>query len=248
MASDYFLDGFLNEQKFRDELRRVFNVKEVKKDKTYYFSPEDWWMIYGGIFKYDPNSLVHGLMFAKEQIKIPRFLTAHLEAFGAARVGRSGVKFDRLGKTTSGQPIFAVDEEIAREIKATFILDLALLRSMGWSDNDQEKGLTLLQKKLIFNLALWKINRLLCQPFRFRSGCYLECIAVTSNPEIQDVNLMDKNFGINIKNSIKECQFGPKQVTTVYYPAAKLFKVGTDEPKSDDESEANSDDETDRNE
>src|SRR5207247_6224127 len=70
-------------------------------------------------------------LFAKEQIKISRVLTAHLEAIGAARVGRSGVKFDRLQKTTSGQPIFAVDEETAREIRATFKIGRAACREGG---------------------------------------------------------------------------------------------------------------------
>ena len=119
-------------------------------------------------------AVVHGLLLAKEQIKISRFLTAHLEAFGVSRVGRSGVKFDRLGKTLSGQPIFAVDEETAQEIRATFILDLALLRSYG----RRNKGLNDAQKQLLLGLALWKIKRLLAQPFRYRSQCYLRCVEI----------------------------------------------------------------------
>jgi CRISPR-associated protein Csb1 len=139
VASDYFLDGWLeptwvDEQKkkkkgrdgkekeetipahwegqtFRERLRKEFGIIEVEKDKRYFIHPEDWWAIYQTVFKYDPNSLVHGILLAKEQIKISRLLTASLEGFGAARVGRTGVKFDRLGKTLSGQPIFAVDEE-----------------------------------------------------------------------------------------------------------------------------------------
>ena len=127
LASDYFLDAEQDGKPFREVLRDAFNIVEVKKDKTYFIPPAKWWAIYKTIFKFDPNSLVHGVMFAKEQIKISRLLTAHLEAFGASRVGRTGVKFDRLGKTTSGQPIFSVDEETAQEIRATFIIDLALL-------------------------------------------------------------------------------------------------------------------------
>ena len=93
--------------------------------------PQDWWNVFKTIFKYDPNSLVHGIFFPAMGIRIPRLLTAHLEAFGAARVASAGVKFDKLLMTTSGQPIFAVDEETAREIRATFVIDLALLRSFG---------------------------------------------------------------------------------------------------------------------
>ena len=93
--------------------------------------PQDWWNVFKTIFKYDPNSLVHGIFFPAMGIRIPRLLTAHLEAFGAARVASAGVKFDKLLMTTSGQPIFAVDEETAHEIRATFVIDLALLRSFG---------------------------------------------------------------------------------------------------------------------
>jgi CRISPR-associated protein Csb1 len=202
IASDYFLDGMLHpkwvaERKesvgrrggrqqektlpahwggkvFRGQLREEFGIVEVKKDDRYFIHPEDWWSIYKTTFHYDPNSLVHGLLLAKEQIKISRFLTAHLEAFGVSRVGRSGVKFDRLGKTLSGQPIFAVDEETAQEIRATFILDLALLRSYG----RRNKGLNDAQKQLLLGLALWKIKRLLAQPFRYRSQCYLRCVEI----------------------------------------------------------------------
>jgi hypothetical protein len=36
------------------------------------------WDIYKTLFKYDPNSLVHGVLFAREQIKISsRLLAAH---------------------------------------------------------------------------------------------------------------------------------------------------------------------------
>jgi CRISPR-associated protein Csb1 len=192
IASDYFLDGMLRpewvaERKetvrsrggkqqektfpahwagklFRNQLREEFGIIEVKKDDRYFIHPEDWWSIYKTTFQYDPNSLIHGLLLAKEQIRISRFLTAHLEAFGVSRVGRSGVKFDRLGKTLSGQPIFAVDEETAKEIRATFILDLALLRSYG----RRNKGLDDAQKRLLLGLALWKIKLLLAQPFRYR--------------------------------------------------------------------------------
>jgi len=179
LASDYFLDATQDEKPFREVLRDGFQIVEVKKDKTYFIPPTKWWAIFKTIFTFDPNSLVHGVMFAKEQIKISRLLTAHLEAFGASRVGRSGVKFDRLGKTTSGQPIFSVDEETAHEIRATFIIDLALLRSYGRGEN----GLNDDQKKLLLDLTLWKIKQLLARPFRYRTQCFLGCKSVRVETE-----------------------------------------------------------------
>jgi len=255
IASDYFLDGLLNPEwkaetkkqgkksksgdkptettvpphwegaVFRDELRNEFGIVEVQRNKKYFVYPENWWKIYETIFRYDPNSLVHGVLFAREQIRILRFLTAQFEALGASRVGRSGVKFDRLGKTTSGQPIFAVDEETAREIRATFILDLALLRSYGRDD----KGLTLIQKQLLFELAMWKINRLLAQPFRFRSGCYLACSSKhgSSNKKSYCEDEIEELLSAGITATIRGCNFGRAQ--SVYYPADRLFKLEKEE-------------------
>jgi CRISPR-associated protein Csb1 len=250
IASDYFLDASRltsrNEsegESLRGLLRREFQIIEVKKDKTYFIPPEAWWSIYGILFKYDPNSLVHGVLFAKEQIKISRVLTAHLEAFGAARVGRSGVKFDRLGRTTSGQPIFGVDEETAREIRATFIIDLALLRSYGRDGQDSSTGLGLntKQKELLLALALWKIGKLLACPFRYRSGCQLRMreVAFTSDSHREgDQPLANELPGIDIRQAISGAYPKPSQlsesgqaapyepVTRVYYPFDQLFKTG----------------------
>lgn len=246
LASDYFLDGLVNrrwviEQKrttkgkqetisaqwigtsFRETLRSEFSIIEVAKDKTYSIPPQTWWSIYKTVFKYDPNSLIHGIMFAKEQIKISRLLTAHLEALGASRVGRSGVKFDRLGKTISGQPIFAVDEETANEIRATFIMDLALLRSYGRYEN----GLSMQQKNLLLELALWKIERLLAGPFRFRTGCFLSMDKMSLSTESQEEVMIQLPIS-NIKLAIEQCEFNQPYVTDVYYPSDKLYKVSTD--------------------
>lgn len=236
IASDYFLDGLLDPHwvaessegkkrvpahwegtNLRDRLRREFGIEELKKGEKYFVYPENWWSIYATVFRYDPNSLLHGVLFAKEQIKISRLLTAHLEAFGAARVGRSGVKFDRLGKTTSGQPIFSIDEETAREIRATFILDLALLRSYGRDGS----GLSEPQKHLLMELALWKINRLLEQPFRYRTQCYLQCTRVELAAGDQKYISLPT---VCMRDRIADCAV-TDPVTRVYYPGSDLFKV-----------------------
>jgi len=220
LASDYFLDATLNERNFRKILREAFGITEIKKDQTYFVTPDDWWTIYTTIFQYDPNSLVHGILFAKEQIKISRLLTAQLEAFGAARVGSSGVKFDRLGKTNSGQPIFSKDEETAHRIEATFLIDLGLLRSYGHEDN----GLSAAQKNLLLHLSLWKVERMLSSPFRFRSGCHLQCVSRSFATETT-TNLPEENFRSSIASAIDDCEFGEQVVTDVYYAAAKLFQA-----------------------
>lgn len=254
IASQYFLtgkelDGHKNpgeatfEQKFREECG-ILNL-----GKKAHAPPEAWWTVFSTIFKYDPNALVHGVLFPQWNIKIARMLTAHLEAFGAARVDRSGVKFDRLGKTTSGQPIFAVDDATANEIRATFILDLALLRSFG----RDSKGLNAKRKEFLLALALWKIGRLLEGPFRYRSGCDLECDEAMWG----DNDVLAALAKIDIATAIKDAAFRSGDTapvcTDIYWPADGLYRQGDGEQvstgvvgKTDEEAEDEDDNDIDQ--
>jgi CRISPR-associated protein Csb1 len=196
---------------------------------------EKWWNVFSTIFRYDPNTLVHGVLFPQWQIKIPRVLTAHLEAFGAGRVDRSGVKFDRLGKTTSGQPIFAVDDATAREIRATFILDVALVRSFGRKNGDAVLGLSDKEKEFLVALALWKIRRLFEQPFRFRSGCHLKCVGLKHGEDQVEIQ-------VDIKGAIDAAGFEEPRITDVYWPREELYREaeetkGEGEGEGEDEAE-----------
>lgn len=279
IASDYFLDGLVDlrwaeektvkvkkgdketeklvpahweGEKFREVLRRAFGLEPFKTGEKYFVYPDSWWDIYSTIFQYDPNSLVHGVLFAKEQIKISRLLTAHLEAFGAARVSRSGVKFDRLEKTTSGQPIFAVDEETAKEIKATFLIDLGMLRSYGRDGGEgggTAVGLNHEQKVLLLALTLWKIRELLRRTFSYRSGCKLKMKSVTIRTDDQkdtDDPIATNLPVVDIATRITNAKF-PAGVTLVYYPFTDLFhgdvkaKAGlsNDDADSAEDEEAN---------
>jgi len=253
IASDYFLDGQpngSNDKTFREVLRSAFKIVEVKADKTYFIPPETWWSIYKTLFRYDPNSLVHGVLFAKEQIKISRMLTAHMEAFGASRVGSAGVKFDRLQKTTSGQPIFAVDEETAEQIRATFVLDLALLRSYGRDEN----GLSDSKKKLLLMLALWKVRQLTLRPFRYRSNCFLKCDGLSMAVDGDSIDSSDSSSNsddasgekdnqpepvaswlaaFDVGAAIAACKFDKSaSPTKVYYAPSELYKAGKDDDSS----------------
>jgi CRISPR-associated protein Csb1 len=193
--------------------------------------PDKWWSVFRTIFELDPNSLVHGVLFPQWQIKIPRALTAHLEAFGAGRVDRSGVKFDRLGKTTSGQPIFAVDDSTAESIRATFVIDVSLIRSFGRKKDEATLGLTEKQQEFLVALALWKVQQLVNSPFRFRSGCHLRCTMLKSYEQ-------EVEFGVDIKGAITAAGFG-QGITDVFWPREELYREGQAEAsKSSDEDES----------
>jgi CRISPR-associated protein Csb1 len=246
IASTYFLEGkslasdsSLASEEFAKTLESGFGIK-LPGSKKAHPPAEKWWDVFRTIFKYDPNALVHGVLFPQYQIKIARFLTAHLEAFGAARVDRSGVKFDRLGKTTSGQPIFAVDDATASEIRAIFILDVALLRSFGRTAvGGNSRGLSEKQKEFLVAVALWKIDRLLREAFRYRSGCHLELVSLKSGE--QDVKL-----SMDIKDAITNAAFRAEGdrapiITDIYWPHDELYREGKDDDQAGAE-EANGED------
>lgn len=225
LASDYFLEGnrilndSIEERKFGEVLRNdEFKLRDLKK-KTHPL-PAQWWNVFNAIFRYDPNSLVHGILFPAMGIKLARVLTASLDAFGADRVATSGVKFDKLGHTNSGQPIFAKDEETASEIRATFTIDLALIRSFG-RGND---GLGNSQKELVLGFALWKIGKLLGSSFRYRSECDLELTGIQINGMPSAVSALSLNMPALIKNA----KFQDPRVTKIYWNENELFKLGKD--------------------
>jgi CRISPR-associated protein Csb1 len=225
IASSYFLDGAplkdggaKGDNKLKSDLITRFGIVLPGSSKAHP-PPDKWWNVFRTIFEIDPNSLVHGVLFPQWQIKIPRVLTAHLEAFGAARVDRSGVKFDRLGKTTSGQPIFAVDDATAEAIRATFVMDVSLIRSFGRKKDNNMVGLSETQQEFIVALALWKIQKLLESPFRFRSGCHLRCTTLKSYDQEVEID-------VDIKAAVSAAEFGKQRVTDVFWPRGELHREG----------------------
>ncbi|NJN64063.1 MAG: CRISPR-associated protein [Acidobacteria bacterium] len=231
-------DGTIASESFGDELAkpRYFGIQR-DGETIAHPPPERWWNVFRTIFEFDPNSLVHGVLFTEWQIKIPRALTAHLEAFGAGRVDRSGVKFDRLGKTTSGQPIFAVDDATAALIRATFVLDVSLIRSFGRKKGAETVGLSESQQEFVVALALWKVKKLLESPFRFRSGCHLRCATLEAyDTEVQ--------IDVNIVHAIKHAGLDKEPITDVFWPREELYREGKEKDGDNAPDEEENQDET----
>src|SRR5579884_3752872 len=128
-------------------------------------------------FKYDPNSLVHGVFLEKiaGRLRHPRALSAFIEATGVGRADSGGVKFDRAlpkpkvagvdAKTGYGNVPFHRTEFTAKTITAFFSLDLAQIRGYGLADEATQ---------LLIALALWKVRRFLDSNMRLRTACELE--------------------------------------------------------------------------
>lgn len=128
-------------------------------------------------FKYDPNSLIHGVFLEKiaGRLRHPRALSAFIEANGVGRADSGGVKFDRAlpkpsvagvdAKGGYGNVPFHRTEFTAKMITAFFSLDLAQIRGYG---------LTSPAADLLIVLSLWKIRKFLDSNMRLRTACELE--------------------------------------------------------------------------
>ncbi len=128
-------------------------------------------------FKYDPNSLVHGVFLEKiaGRLRHPRALSSFIEASGVGRADSGGVKFDRAlpkpsvagvdAKSGYGNVPFHRTEFTAKSITAFFSLDLAQIRGYGLGEN---------AVNLLIVLSLWKVRRFLDSNMRLRTACELE--------------------------------------------------------------------------
>lgn len=128
-------------------------------------------------FKYDPNSLVHGVFLEKiaGRLRHPRALSAFIEASGVGRADSGGVKFDRAlpkpsvagvdAKGGYGNVPFHRTEFTAKSITAYFSFDLAQIRGYGLPADATE---------LLVALSLWKVRKFLDSNMRLRAACELE--------------------------------------------------------------------------
>ena len=128
------------------------------------------------LLKYDTNALLHGVFLAKKEIaggrmRLPRALTAFIEAEGVTIAASGGVKNDAVdpsGDTAKGfgNVPFHRDEYCGR-ITAFFNLDLALIRGFGLGADVEA---------MLITIALFKIQRPLRDGLRLRTACDLEVV------------------------------------------------------------------------
>ena len=122
----------------------------------------------------DTNSLLHGVFLAKKELaggrlRLPRALSAFIEAKKVTSVASGGVKNDPVdpsGDTSKGfgNVPFHRTEFAAQEITAFFNVDLAQIRAYGLGDSAE---------RFLVTLALWKVRRFLETGLRLRTACDL---------------------------------------------------------------------------
>jgi CRISPR-associated protein Csb1 len=164
LNSPYILEG--KDKSFFDTLKTELAIAEkgivdIKK-------------LTATLLKYDTNALLHGVFLAKKEIaggrmRLPRALTAFIEAENVSVAASGGVKNDAVdpsGDTAKGfgNVPFHRDEYCGK-ITAFFNLDLALVRGFGLG-TDVEAMLVV--------IALFKIQKFLRDGLRLRTACDLE--------------------------------------------------------------------------
>ena len=131
------------------------------------------------LLQFDVNALLHGVFLAKKELaggrlRLPRALSAFIEASGARIVTSGGVKNDTVnpsGDTAKGfgNVPFSRDEYVAERIVAYFNLDLRQIRSFALGDEVE---------RLLIALALFKMQSFLAAGLRLRTACDLDVVTV----------------------------------------------------------------------
>jgi CRISPR-associated protein Csb1 len=191
--------------------------------------PFDRQKLVSALFKFDPNSLIHGIFLEKigGVVRLPRALTAFIEASDVRVAASGGVKVDRVqpesggdstayGKASEGYGNVPFHrDEFTGHVTAFFNLDLSLIASFRLAPEARE---------LLIALSLFKIERFLTTGLRLRTACDFVEIArrVTqpvkgfSLPTATEINThLTELLAANAKN------FASPRVTALRYSESK---------------------------
>ena len=174
------------------------------------------------LLEFDTNALLHGVFLAKKQLaggrlRLPRSLSAFVEAENAKEAASGGVKNDGVdpkGDTAKGfgNVPFARYEYVADRITAFFNLDLRQIRAFGLGDDVE---------RLLIVLALFKIRKFLVEGLRFRTACDLDAVEIKvtrpSDFDLPDLGDIEAELPSLITAVGSKGLFGEQRVLTVKY-------------------------------
>lgn len=151
------------------------------------------------LLRYDPSSLLHGIFLEKVGgvVRLPRALSAFVEASEVEVAASGGVKVDRVQPATEGESTkygkaaegygnvpYHRDEYAAESIRAFFNLDLALIRGMGLGEAAET---------LLIGLAVFKIQAVLARGLRLRTACDLDVVELrVTRPDEYELPSLDE--------------------------------------------------------
>lgn len=171
LAAGFVKDSVADGVDMRTEIRTRLGLRDDAP-----LAPRD---IAHAVFALDPMCLVHGVFFAESakvwpgQPKVARALTSFVEAHDVRQAVSGGVKRDDVRHTVAdtggaaegyGFVPFHRTEYVARDIVASFALDLDQLASYGLPEP---------ATALLAAVARWEIRTLLDRGFRPRTACDL---------------------------------------------------------------------------
>lgn len=164
--SPYILEG--KDKSFLNTLKTELAVGEL--------AAVDLKLLSKTLLKYDINALIHGVFIAKSEVaggrmRLPRALTAFIEASQVNTASSGGVKNDALNPSGDSAKGFGNvpfhREEFTGNITAYFVLDLALIRGFGLGADVEN---------LLIAISLFKVRRFLNEGLRLRTACDLELV------------------------------------------------------------------------
>ena len=169
------------------------------------------------LLRFDINSLIHGVFLEEIAgvIRLPRTLSAFVEAEEVARASSGGVKINRVEPTLKGgegNVPYARDEYVARKITAFFNLDMRQIRSFGLGEEVE---------KLLIALALFKIQKFLTDGLRLRTACDLDLVEhQVTRPEgfaLPSLDALCDELPQLIETVARQGRFHEPRVLTVTY-------------------------------
>lgn len=158
-----------NEATFQDRLRAALGGLES--------GPIDRPLFAKKLLHFDIGCLIHGVFLAQQtlaggRLRLPRALSAFIEADGVRVAASGGVKNDHIDpsgdtKKGFGNVPFARDEFTAENIRCHVNLDCGQIRAYGLDE---------IVVTLLLLLSLFKVRKLLDGDLRLRTACDLEPI------------------------------------------------------------------------
>ena len=177
------------------------------------------------LLQFDINALLHGVFLAKKELaggrlRLPRALSAFIEAMDAKVATSGGVKNDTVKPSTKdgdsvkgfGNVAFARDEWTAKEIVAYFNLDLRQIRSFALGEEVE---------RLLTALSLFKIRKFFDEGLRLRTACDLDLVEIrVTRPEafvLPSLGMLADELPGLIETVAQQGLFNEPRVLTVHY-------------------------------
>jgi CRISPR-associated protein Csb1 len=177
------------------------------------------------LLRLDANAILHGVFLAKKdlaggRLRLPRCLSAFIEAEDVRIAASGGVKNDRVDPSGDrsagfGNVPFSRDEYVSPKIRAYFNIDLAQIRAFGLGSEVE---------RLLVALALFKIRRFLRHGLRLRTACdlTLEGEPYVQQPEdfrLPSLDELNKEIPGLIADVRSAGRFSDPPTTTITYRA-----------------------------